>query len=189
MTTDKTPCIQCGQIFTSRNQLFKHLNDYGHGTTLGGEDNNPNVDGDSDGNTTSADNPQLSKGNEAFFEYYARQKICDKQVWENAYQALRSPLPTTFRIHESSSIGSDFTSQLLSLVEKEVTSSDNERMKFHHWAFNGDSAPKLRMTTTPHFHRRNKNKTRHYDIGRDIYSPLLHALQELGAIHRQELVR
>jgi len=206
-----TMCIACGQDFASRNKLFKHLNDSGHGVASrndkGGDINKEGDDDADDGSDTNR--PQLSKGNDAYYEYYLRQKICEnEQAWKEAYHELRRPLPVAYRIHESSSI-SEFSAQLLALIEKRelggvkdedklispetMPVAENQKI-FQQWSFNmenKDSVPKLRMTITPHFHHRSKssrNNKSGQDDQSDMYSPILHALQELGAIHRQELV-
>jgi len=137
--------------------------------------------------------PQLSKGNDSYYEYYRRQKICnednDDEVWKEAYHKLRTPLPITYRIHESNPL-STFSVDLLSLMDK--NESDGHESQLNEWSFtksnNEDdkSIPKLRMTITSNVHRSNKrNKD---DVDKDTFSSVLHALQELGSIHRQELV-
>lgn len=231
-------CTECNQDFPSRNQLFKHLEDSGHGASLsaGNEKDNDSshhkvqevdaTDGISSSSNNDISKPQLSKGNNAYYEYYLRQKIFNsyedgvaknEQAWKEAYHRLRTPLPISYRIHESNAI-SGFSVQLLELVEKveegsisasrsgnsaleeETTTVEEKKQKmFQKWSFNTENEedcdstiPKLRMTITPQVHHRNKsssNRNSKEDKQSDVYSPILHALQELGSIHRQELVR
>ncbi|KAL7529093.1 hypothetical protein ACHAXR_006048, partial [Thalassiosira sp. AJA248-18] len=251
-----TKCTLCGEDFPSRNRLFTHLKDSGHGVALDKGDkvadnggNNHEADtADADGKNSDNKPPQLAKGNDAYYEYYLQQKICNnddddaknEQAWKDAYHKLRTPLPVSYRIHESSPI-SEFSAQLLTLLEKTTTEEeqggdddhggdtvkmnaaageslsdekknaavDKQQNKntFHQWSFHDDTknndsfVPKLRMTVTPNLHHRsrgnkssrsrsssNKDSAKQDNGDCDVYSPILHALQELGAIHRQELV-
>ncbi|KAL9179824.1 hypothetical protein ACHAXT_007794 [Thalassiosira profunda] len=183
-------CATCGADFPSRTKLFRHLNESGHGATgkdasadtshAGGDASYDHADGTGGRNCNSNEPQLLAKGNEAYCEYYRRQRICNtNEEWSDAYDRLRRPLPISYRIHESSPL-SVFAAELLALVGKR---SGDEQSIFRKWSFGTEddaSIPMLRMTVTNRFHRRSKN--------RDDVSSILHALQELGAVHRQELV-
>ena len=175
------------------------------------KDNNAN---NKDDNQKQASQQQqlLSKGNDAYYEYYRRQNIChnnnnnyeEETLWNEAYQKLRTSLPITYRIHESNPL-SAFSVKLLSLIEND-TDDDDERQLLEEWSFNDDAEsndkdkdniPTLRMRIASNVHRSsnkskkrsNNNITTNKEEEDNDYSSLLHALQELGAIHRQELVR
>lgn len=230
-----TTCAVCGLSFPSRNRLFAHLNDSGHGVAsssssgkkgddandggIGGDD----VVGDGDGNNDHDDGPPLAKGNDAYRAYYLRQRICNlprdgndgnedddaagrnERAWADAYRRLRTPLPVSYRVHESTEAGGDFAVGLLSLVDekREGRGADDGAeggTTFREWSFDGsgsDGVPRLRMAVAPHVRRRRSNngKKRRRGEGEEdggdasSSAPLLHALQELGAVHRQELVR
>ncbi len=181
MSTKVLDCATCGQSFSSRNQLFKHLKELGHGVQTA----------DDKSNSTSSDKSNKTsikeRGNEAYYKYYLQQKIintedsdaANEQLWNDVYKNLRSPLPITYRIQESSWVGGDFSSNLLTLVAKDELQS---------WNMGGDDgAPKIRITMTKECHH--FNKSRNESRNRDSkLSSLLHALQELGATYRQELV-
>ncbi|KAL7497067.1 hypothetical protein ACHAWT_008443 [Skeletonema menzelii] len=180
MVTKVMDCAACGQSFPSRNQLFKHLKELGHGVQTS--------DGNSNSTTDNSNKASIKeRGNEAYFKYYLQQKIintedtdaANEQLWNDIYDTLRSPLPITYRIQESSWVGGDFSANLLSHVAKD---------ELHQWTVGGhDGAPKTRITMTKDCHHFNKSK--HESINRDNkLSSLLHALQELGATYRQELV-
>ena len=148
------------------------------------------IDGDDDINNSKQ--PQLSKGNDAYYEYYRRQKICNTdndEVWKEAYQKLRTALPITYRIHESNPL-SEFSVDLLSLMDK--NENDGHASQLKDWSFtksnneDDDTIPKLRMTITSNVHRSTKRSKD--DVDKDTFSSVLHSLQELGALHRQELV-
>ena len=185
-----TKCSVCNEDFPSRNKLFQHLESSGHGSRESSlAKDTSQIDGDDDSNSKQ---PQLSKGNDAYYEYYRRQKICeDDEVWKEAYHKLRTPLPITYRVHESNPL-SKFSVDLLSLMDKNENDG-NESSQLKEWSFTDNKSdkddstiPKLRMTITSNVHRSNKrNKD---DINKDTFSSVLHALQELGSIHRQELV-
>ena len=153
----------------------------------------------------------LSKGNDAYYEYYRRQNICNNNkeeetsLWNEAYQKLRTSLPITYRIHESNPL-SAFSVKLLSLIDTNDADDDDERQLLEEWSFNDDAEsndkdkdniPTLRMRIASNVHRSsnkskkrsNNNITTNKEEEDNDYSSLLHALQELGAIHRQELVR
>src|SRR6056300_1354835 len=105
MATKAMDCATCGQSFPSRNQLFKHLKELGHGVQLQPSGGNHN-------STTDNSNKASIKerGNEAYYKYYLQQKIintadtdaANEQLWKDIYDNLRSPLPITYRIQESS---------------------------------------------------------------------------------------
>ncbi len=180
MSTKVFDCATCGQSFSSRNQLFKHLKEVGHGVQTSDDKSKSASD---KSNKTSI----KERGNEAYYKYYLQQKIINtedsddenEQLWNDIYKNLRSPLPITYRIQESSWVGSDFSAKLLSLVAKDELQS---------WTMGGDDgAPKIRITMTKECHH--FNKSRNENSNRDSkLSSLLHALQELGATYRQELV-
>ena len=96
-----TKCSVCNEDFPSRNKLFQHLESSGHGSRVSSiVKDTSQIDGDDD----NSKQPQLSKGNDAYYEYYRRQKICNTdndEVWKEAYHKLRTPLPITYRIHSS----------------------------------------------------------------------------------------
>jgi len=183
-----TKCSVCNEDFPSRNKLFQHLESSGHGSrvsTVIKDTSQIDVD-----DNNSKQQPQLSKGNDAYYEYYRRQKICntdDDEVWKEAYHKLRTPLPITYRIHESSPL-SAFSVDLLSLMDKNESEGHESQLK--DWSFTksdkDDTIPKLRMTITSNVHRSNKRSKD--DVDKDTFSSVLHALQELGCVHRQELV-
>ena len=50
--------------------------------------------------------------NEAFEEYYKHQKIVPEGHWEDFMGALRTPLPTTFRINGTGKFASDLRDKL-----------------------------------------------------------------------------
>lgn len=187
-----TKCSVCNTDFPSRNKLFQHLESSGHGSRESSVvKDTSQIDGDDD----NSKQPQLSKGNDAYYEYYRRQKICnednDDKVWKEAYYKLRTPLPITYRIHESNPL-STFSVDLLSLMDK--NEGDGNESQLTDWSFannesmvkEDDNIPKLRMTITSNVHRSNKRSKD--DVDKDKFSSVLHALQELGSIHRQELV-
>ena len=106
-------------------------------------------------------------------------------------------------IHESNPL-SAFSVKLLSLIDNDNddTDDDDDRQLLREWSFNdvessdNDNIPTLRMRIASNVHRsgnkskrsNNNNTTNKVEEDND-YSSVLHALQELGAIHRQELVR
>ena len=170
-------CASCGQLFSSRNRLFKHLKELGHERQTSAANN---AGGKSKYEKT-------AKGSQAYFEYYLRQKIINiehddaknEKLWKEVYENLCTPLPITYRIQESSWIGNDFSSKLLTLVARD---------KIHNWTINGDDGePLLRMYMTNDRHQFNKSRNDKGNRDKQL-SSLLHALQELGATHRQELV-
>ena len=181
MSTKVMDCATCGESFPSRNQLFKHLTELGHGVQT------------ADASLCAADNSENAsstkeRGNEAYYKYYLQQKIINtedsdasnEKLWKEVYDNLRSPLPITYRIQESSWVG-DFSANLLSLVAKD---------ELRNWTMGGDDgAPKIRITTTKDCHHFNKSRSENSNSDTDKkLSSLLHALQELGATYRQELV-
>ncbi|KAL7459217.1 hypothetical protein ACHAWC_011220 [Mediolabrus comicus] len=183
MATKVMDCATCGQSFPSRNQLFKHLKELGHGVQT--SDGNTNSSTSDDSNKASI---KEERGNEAYYKYYLQQKIintadtdaANEQLWKDIYDNLRTPLPITYRIQESSWVGGDFSANLLSHVAND---------ELQNWTMGSghDSAPKIRITMTKDCHHFNKSK--HENSNRDNkLSSLLHALQELGATYRQELV-
>jgi len=186
-----TKCSVCNTDFPSRNKLFQHLESSGHGSRVSSVVKDTSQ---IDGNDDNSKQPQLSNGNDAYYEYYRRQKICnednDDEVWKEAYHKLRTPLPITYRIHESNRL-STFSVDLLSLMDKNEGDGNESQLK--DWSFtkskneeDDTSIPKLRMTITSNVHRSNKRSKDNVD--KDTFSSVLHALQELGSIHRQELV-
>lgn len=226
-TMKSTKCCVCNQDFPSRNQLFVHLKASGHGGSLEERQGDGGATGQGGGNDdgAAAVGSRLSGGNDAYYEYYLRQKICDgERAWDDAYERLRSPLPVTYRVQESSWIG-EFSAQLLTRMgnDKDGSSSKkkgetmgeadadyadvsggNQRRSgiFDEWSigfggsFGGDASdtPKLRVAVTTQYHRSNKSKKQDKGAGvgstdENEQSSVLHALQELGGIHRQELVR
>lgn len=180
MATKVLECATCGQSFSSRNQLFKHLKELGHGVQTA--DDNSNSASDKSSKTSIKE-----RGNEAYYKYYLQQKIintedtdaANEQLWNDVYKNLCSPLPITYRIQESSWVGGDFSANLLSLVAKD---------ELQNWTLGDhDGAPRIRITMTKECHH--FNKSRNENSNRDSkLSSLLHALQELGATYRQELV-
>ena len=184
-----TRCTACEKDFPSRNQLFKHLKDSGHGAAVGGEQTQKVEEVEDD--TTKQ--PHLSKGNDAYYEYYLRQKICsNEEEWKGAYHKLRTPLPITYRVHQSHPLA-EFSAQLLSLMDKNNNGDgDSSGQLFKEWSFtdNANSTKHLpRMVITSNVHCSKSSSKRRKDNGEsDGISPVLHALQELGTIFRQELV-
>ena len=187
-----TKCSVCNEDFPSRNKLFQHLESSGHGSRVSSVVKVASQFDGVDDINDSKQQPQLSKGNDAYYEYYRRQKICNTdndEVWKEAYHKLRTPLPITYRIHESNPL-SKFSVDLLSLMDK--NEGEGNESQLNDWSFtksnNKDdtSIPKLRMTITSNVHRSNKRSKD--DLDKDKFSSVLHALQELGSIHRQELV-
>lgn len=181
--TTTLECATCGQPFPSRNKLFKHLNDSGHGVETQS----------SFANSSAVATPKVEeksrRGNQAYFEYYLRQKIINieendaknEELWKQVYDNLRTPLPISYRIQESSWLGSDFARHLLALVVKDELSD---------WTIDekdGES-PLLRMIITKDCHQFNKSRNKDNNNRDKKLSSLTHALQELGAAHRQELV-
>lgn len=236
-------CATCDQEFPSRNKLFQHLKDSGHGVT--GEDKKDDaatgVDAKADGSIKTEDGKSASKGNEAFYEYYLRQNICGtgecgEKKWKDAYKLLCTPLPISYRIQESSWMGSDFCADFLDAIENNLfdknceggennghgmdetnvtnnNNDDNEKKNIYHWSLASDDIPvqtnttpsdtkpcssnplpKIRMAIIPHHHNRENNNgqskrnSSSKDDKNNTYLSIIHALQELGAIHRQELV-
>jgi 16S rRNA C967 or C1407 C5-methylase (RsmB/RsmF family) len=177
MSTKVMDCATCGQSFPSRSKLFSHLRELGHGVQT------------SDDNNCAANNEstQEERGNRAYYKYYLHQKIintedtdaANEQLWKEVYDNLRTPLPITYRIQESSWVGSDFSANLLALVAKD---------ELHSWTMGGeDGQPKIRITMTKDCHNFNKSRSENSNRDKKL-SSLMHALQELGATHRQELV-
>lgn len=184
MATKLMDCATCGQSFSSRNQLFKHLKELGHGVQTSDDGNNNSNRAAKHTNKTSS---MKERGNEAYYKYYLEQKIintegtdvANEKLWKDVYDNLRSHLPITYRIQESSWVGGDFSANLLSAIAKD---------ELHNWTMGGsDGAPKIRMTMTKECHHFNKSKHEHSNRDNKL-SSLLHALQELGATYRQELV-
>ena len=182
MATKLMECATCGQSFSSRNQLFKHLKELGHGVQTSDDGNNNNSAAEHSNKTSIKE-----RGNEAYYKYYLEQKIintedtdaANEKLWKDVYDNLRSPLPITYRIQESSWVGGDFSANLLSAIAKD---------ELHNWTLGGrDGAPKIRMTMTKECHHFNKSKHEHSNRDNKL-SSLVHALQELGATYRQELV-
>ena len=106
--------------------------------------------------STSTNRPHLSKGNDAYYEYYLRQKIIssddddddddskNEQVWKEAYHKLRTPLPITYRVHQSHPLA-EFSTRLLSSLIDENNNSNNDcnvlsssDSQFKEWSFNND---------------------------------------------------
>jgi len=180
MSTKVMDCATCGQSFSSRNQLFKHLKELGHGVQT--------VDGNNNSAADNADKASITeRGNEAYYKYYLQQKVintedtdaANEQLWKDVYDNLRSPLPITYRIQESSWVGGDFSANLLSLVAKD---------ELQNWSMGGeDGAPKIRITMTKECHHFNRSRNENSNRDNKL-SSILHALQELGATYRQELV-
>lgn len=54
--------------------------------------------------------PELK--NELFEEYYKAQQICPEEEFEDFLEALRKPLPTTFRINGSGKFADDLRAKL-----------------------------------------------------------------------------
>jgi 16S rRNA C967 or C1407 C5-methylase (RsmB/RsmF family) len=177
MPTKVMDCATCGKSFPSRNQLFSHLKELGHGVQTA--DGNINAGDSSDSSLT-----KKERGNHAYYKYYLQQKIintedsdaANEQLWKEVYDNLRTPLPITYRIQESSWVGGDFSERLLS--HKDAV----------HWTMGrDDSLPKIRITMTKDCHNFNRSRSENRNSDKKL-SSLLHALQELGATHRQEFV-
>ena len=225
-----TKCTVCEEDFPSRNKLFEHLKESGHG---GGKEKHKQNNTDltmikeDEVTSTSTNRPHLSKGNDAYYEYYLRQKIMvcstndddddddskNEQMWKEAYHKLRTPLPITYRVHQSHPLAELSARLLSSLIDENNNSNDCNVLssasgsQFKEWSFRNDdddaAAAKSTSTNTPNqfprmiitssVHRssnsskRSKDSDERSSIINDI-SPVLPALQELGAIHRQELV-
>ena len=151
----KFTCATCGEGFPSRNQLFKHLERTGHG-----------VEGSSKP-STAAPAPTLVLENEAFDEYYRRQRICSEDAWQAAYVRFQQPLPIAVRISRSSPAGGFCAALLAQHIDMEPVSwcEDAFIVRLRTKRF-GDSGSKKSPTG----------------------AVLLAAAQECGAVQRQELV-
>lgn len=92
-------CATCGGVFPSRNKLYRHLEESGHGK---------------EGSATKGDGqPVQCVDNEAFAEYYRRQKVCaDDAMWQLAYERFQQPLPIAVRCSLSAPAGR-FCAELL----------------------------------------------------------------------------
>lgn len=200
-TPKSAACTVCNQSFPSRTKLFHHLKESGHGD-LDKSDDYKGVDGGvgEDAGDVTHQSPSVIKGNDAYYAYYLRQNICNRiggsisgdvttgeDAWKHAYDKLRTPLPVSYRIQESSWMGRDFCADFLDLIE---TTRDSESVQ--HWGFNADDVdvyesigtlPKIQMTIIPRKHKSSTSNEKS-----KLHSSILHGLQELGAIQRQELV-
>ncbi|KAL7531610.1 hypothetical protein ACHAWF_003849, partial [Thalassiosira exigua] len=231
-----TACLTCGAAFPSRNRLFRHLTESGHGAGDGSggrrrgrgrDDDGDDGEADAEADASDADGgTPPSEGNDAYYEYYLRQRICSadaagrtsEEAWDDAYRRLRAPLPASYRLHASSPLAA-FAARLLARWEgsdEEGASSEgfgaeggdgdgdgdgdapapaaDEKARpkgsFRRWSFGTDddaSIPQLRMTVAPRARRRRRKGDRGEDDESDARAPILHALQELGAVQRQEL--
>ena len=162
-------CSVCGEEFPSRNKLFKHLDKSGHG-------------GPARGSRCIEKAPELlSEGNEVYYQYYLAQ--FGNNTWDSVYSRLRTPLPVTMRLHNSSSIGSAFVVELLSRdVDAGLEWTVFRPPKGTGDASASSSSAPVKIATAVEARRSKRGGGRHGGSG------LYHALQELGALHRQEVV-
>jgi 16S rRNA C967 or C1407 C5-methylase (RsmB/RsmF family) len=143
-------CATCSGSFPSRNKLYRHLEESGHG-----------VEGTAkpgDGGASS-----VCVDNAAFEEYYRRQRVCaDDAAWAAAYERFQQPLPIAVRCSLSHPAGR-FCAALLAQLTR------LEPVRWCDGAFIVD----LRRTGSGP------------STGGAI---VLAAAQEIGALHRQEIV-
>eukprot|EP01047_Picozoa_sp_COSAG01_P042289 COSAG01_NODE_3686_length_5796_cov_13.667720_2_plen_482_part_00 len=87
-------CSLCQQCFSSRNKLFKHLDESGHRAQQSAVVSN------------GAEKTQAAPpGNPAYDQYYRRQAIAPPSEWEAAYDRFREPLPLVVRTSLSAPAG------------------------------------------------------------------------------------
>ena len=92
-------CATCSGVFPSRNKLYRHLEESGHGK---------------EGSATKGDGAAVQcVDNAAFAEYYRRQRVCaDDTAWQLAYERFQQPLPIAVRCSLSAPAGR-FCAELL----------------------------------------------------------------------------
>ena len=139
-------CGLCGSSFDSRNKLHQHLQESGHSTA---------------GHTRDA-STETGVHNDAFDEYYRRQRICGSdEAWAAALERFKKPLPMCVRVSLSSPSGG-FCAALLARFAP-ATPTILQSRTFQAFTLDLTNADPLA-------------------------APLLAAAQECGSLQRQELV-
>ncbi|CAE7198884.1 Nsun2, partial [Symbiodinium sp. KB8] len=117
---EQRTCRVCAALFTSRNQLFQHLKDSGH-DDASDQEPEANVPPLHETLEPGQNTPGFPTefGNQTLHSYYACQHIASQQVWEQAYEALKKPLPLVVRISSSES-GMAVESRLLEMTEAQA---------------------------------------------------------------------
>ena len=88
---NRRSCAECGAVLSSRNMLFAHLRETGHGG-VGPEAHVPS-------------HTRQESVNEAFNVYYMMQRLCNSaEEWAAVYAHCKTPLPQAIRINHSSSL-------------------------------------------------------------------------------------
>ena len=107
-------CAVCSESFTSRNQLFKHLQEQGHSAQ------GHQVDPTEASARTAARQQALDEGWRAFEAYYSANPVAPDQLWREALSVFKTALPVVVRMQQSPAVSGRTGAVMKTLVGKQA---------------------------------------------------------------------